>query len=451
MERTAKHVFYLVNALFFTYLSFAQDTSEVVTAWLKQNSIPIKYIEPGHGFSDLQTLKNILQEVKVIGLGEATHGTQEFFKMKHRLVEFLVTQMGFTAFVLESGYSNCQPINDYILTGNGDRSAALTGHGYMSWDTEEFSAMLDWMRAYNEKVPDEKKVRFYGIDVVSSHGVGRENVLAYIHKYAPEKAVATDSLFKVLASEDEKWPRRLNQSVLQTTFMPLHELVNFFTINKNKLVAASSLKEWEQTFKHLEVMEQGLYANVKELPPSLSSNKIERDKYMAQNLLYLMEKERPNTKFMVWQHNWHISIRPEAKTLGYHLRQALGDKYFALGFECYEGTFQSRIVLPDGFYSELRAGTILPEQKSPGWYFSHTGKGSMFLNLLKANTNIVVDEWLETPIRVSFGNWVYKDASENFDTNKTKGLYDGILFIERSTPVHPIKNAKARSANKIGF
>jgi erythromycin esterase len=266
MKRTSKRIFYLLSALLFANLSLAQNTAKVVTAWLKQHSFPVKYIEAGNGFSDLQSLKKILQDVQVIGLGEATHGTHEFFKMKHRLVEFLVTQMGFTAFVLESSYSNCQPINDYILTGKGDRAEVLTDQGYMAWDIEEFSAMLDWIRAYNEKLPDEKKVRFYGIDVLSFQGVGREKVLAYIQKYAPEKAASTDSLFRVLNSEESNWPSRLNQSVLQSAFMPLHVLTSYFTSNKDKLVASSSLEEWEQGFKHLEVIEQGLYVNVKDIP-----------------------------------------------------------------------------------------------------------------------------------------------------------------------------------------
>ena len=451
MERTAKHIFYLLSALVFTNFSSAQDTTEVVTAWLKQNSIPIKYTESGHDFSDLQPLKKILQNVQVIGLGEATHGTQEFFKMKHRLVEFLVTQMGFTAFALESSYSNCQPINDYILTGKGDRAAILTNQGYMAWDTEEFSAMLNWLRVYNQKVPEKKKIRFYGIDVLSFQGVGREKVLAYVQKYAPEKAATTDSLFRVLAAEENNWPGRLNQSVLQSAFMPLHELTSYFTTNKNKLVASSSPKEWEQAYKFLEVMEQGLYANVKDVPPSLSSKKLSRDEYMAQNLLYIMEKERPGTKFMVWLHNWHISIRPENKNLGYNLRQSLADRYYALGFECYEGTFQARVLMPDGYWGELRADTIFPVQQSLAWYLKRTAAKNLFLNLRNIVSGPVVAKWLETPIRFSGGNWGYRGASKNFEIRKIKNLYDGILFIERSTPVHPTKNAMAGSANRIGF
>jgi erythromycin esterase len=452
MNATAKCVLlYLIGGLFLAGVSIAQDTTAIVTAWLKQNSIPIKYTEAGNGFSDLQPLKKILQGAQVVGLGEATHGTHEFVEMKHRLIEFLVTQMGFTALAIESGYSNCQPINDYILTGKGDRAAVLTGQGLTLWDTEEFSAVLDWLRTYNQKVPDERKVRFYGLEVLCFYGVGREKVLAYIKKYAPEKANSTDSLFDVFASEDEKWPSRLDQTVLQSTFMPLHELIGYFVTNKDKLVASSSLEEWEQVYKYLEVMQDGLFVNMKDVPAAFASQKLQRDEYTAQNLLYIMQKEKPGTKFIVWQQNTHIGNRSDDKSVGYHLHQALGDKYYSIGLQCYEGTFQAREVLPDGFWGDLKTDTIPPVQKSLGWYLKRTDEKSLFLNLSNIVSDPVVDKWLETPISLVDGHWVYRNANENFETRKIKDLYNAILFIDSSTPVHPTKNALARSAERIGF
>jgi erythromycin esterase-like protein len=217
------------------------------------------------------------------------------------------------------------------------------------------------------------------------------------------------------------------------------------------LVASSSLKEWEQADKYLEVMEQGLYVNVKDVPPALAANKLMRDEYMAQNLLYIMEKEMPNTKFMVWQHNWHISNRPDKKTLGYNLHQRLGTKYYGIGFECNEGLFMARELMPDGTWGDIKADTLLPVQKSIAWYLLQTGKKKLFIHLRNTVSNPLVENWMETPIRFNVGGWLYRAAKENFDMDKVKDLYDGILFIERSTPVHPTKIAVERSKARIGF
>lgn len=447
-----------VGCMLFVNISFGQDSTKIadeeVITWLRQNSIPIKYTEAGNNFSDLNPLKMILKGVRVIGLGEATHGTREFFQLKHRLMEFLVEEMDFTAFIIESSFSACQPINDYILTGKGDRATVLTGQGYTAWDTEEFSAMLEWMRTYNQKVTDEKKIRFYGMDLCFN-GLGRERVLTYLKKYAPEKIPYVDSLFEVLASEEEKWPTRLDQGALQKAFIPLQKLIDYLTIDKEKLISLSSLDEWEKVYQHTQVMNQWVLANLKDSPPSLIQKKLSRVEYVGQNLLYIIDKEKANTKFMVWAHNSHIATtKPEKDSLrrsGYQLRTRLGDKYFALALECNQGTFQARALLPDQFWGELKVDTISSLQKSINWYLLSTNKGNQFIDLRSAHSNAMAKKWMETPQKIGAGVYLSRRSSKNQTNIKLKDTYDGILFIERSTPVYPTKNAKNRSSNKIGF
>jgi hypothetical protein len=101
MKTIFRHILCVfLNSLLLTNLSFAQDTlkqnDKVVIGWLQQMAIAIKYVEAGNGFADLQPFKTILKDVKVLGLGETTHGTREFFQFKHRLFEFLAIKMGFT-------------------------------------------------------------------------------------------------------------------------------------------------------------------------------------------------------------------------------------------------------------------------------------------------------------------------------------------------------------------
>lgn len=132
-----------------------RENEPVITSWLQDNAIPIRHLEAGNGFTDLQPLKRLFEDARIVGLGEATHGTREFFQLKHRLLEFLVMEMGFTGLAIEASYAACQPINDYVLHSKADRAAVLTGQHYVVWDTEEFSAMLDWIRTYNQGVPDD--------------------------------------------------------------------------------------------------------------------------------------------------------------------------------------------------------------------------------------------------------------------------------------------------------
>jgi erythromycin esterase-like protein len=77
--------------------------------WLRTNVIPLKTVEAGHGFDDLQKLKAAIGDARIVSLGEATHGTREIFQMKHRLVEYLASELGFTIFSIEANIAGVLP------------------------------------------------------------------------------------------------------------------------------------------------------------------------------------------------------------------------------------------------------------------------------------------------------------------------------------------------------
>ncbi|MFI1716947.1 hypothetical protein [Streptomyces litmocidini] len=79
--------------------------SDEVTRWLTRATLPLTGLAAGAPTTDLQPLKDVLDGVRVVGLGEATHGTREFFRLKHRLLEFLVTELGFSVLAMEASAS----------------------------------------------------------------------------------------------------------------------------------------------------------------------------------------------------------------------------------------------------------------------------------------------------------------------------------------------------------
>ena len=68
-----------------------------------------------------------------MGLGEATHGSREFFTLKHRLIEYLVTEQGFTVFAFEADHGRCKPLDAYVTTSEGDPVQGLRDLGYWTW------------------------------------------------------------------------------------------------------------------------------------------------------------------------------------------------------------------------------------------------------------------------------------------------------------------------------
>jgi erythromycin esterase len=105
----------------------AGPPSAAAVSWLRQRAIRFDTPEAGHGFADLQPLKALIGDARIVSLGEQTHGTREFFQMKHRLTEFLASEMGFTLFAIEANMPEAYKVNEYVLTGQGDPRELLQG------------------------------------------------------------------------------------------------------------------------------------------------------------------------------------------------------------------------------------------------------------------------------------------------------------------------------------
>ena len=131
--------------------------------WLRQHAISIQTVEAGHGFADLQPLKSVVGDARIVELGEATHGTREFFQLKHRMIEFLSSEKGFTIFSIEANMPEAYRLNDFVLNGTGDPKQLLKGMYFWTWNTEEVLDMILWMREFNKS--GKGRIEFTGFDM----------------------------------------------------------------------------------------------------------------------------------------------------------------------------------------------------------------------------------------------------------------------------------------------
>jgi erythromycin esterase-like protein len=148
--------------------------------WIRANAIPLRSTEAGHGFADMQPLKSLIGGARIVALGEATHGTREFFQLKHRMLEFLATEMGFTIFSIEANMPEAYRLNDYVLNGTGDPGELLRGMYFWTWNTEEVLDMIRWMRAFNAS--GRGRVQFTGFDM-QTHTVALDIVQQFVGRY----------------------------------------------------------------------------------------------------------------------------------------------------------------------------------------------------------------------------------------------------------------------------
>jgi hypothetical protein len=154
-----------------------------VVEWIANHAVRLDTTEAGHGFDDMQPLKKIVGDARIVSLGEATHGTREFFQLKHRMVEFLATEMGFTIFSIEANLPEAYRLNNYILNGEGDPAKLLRGMYFWTWDTQEVLAMIHWMREFNQS--GKGQIQFTGFDM-QTPDIATQIVRDFVAKNNPD-------------------------------------------------------------------------------------------------------------------------------------------------------------------------------------------------------------------------------------------------------------------------
>lgn len=179
---------------------------------LTEHAIPLQTSDPNAEISDLTTVVGSFADATIIGLGEATHGTREFFRFKHRLLQYLIVEEGLRLIALESNFSETLAINDYITNGDGNPLDALEGVYFWTWNTEEVLELIKWLRNFNKDRPSRDQVKFYGVDMQFTPGPARA-LNDYLAKadssFRAENAGTLEMLADMGLNDEERRDERL--------------------------------------------------------------------------------------------------------------------------------------------------------------------------------------------------------------------------------------------------
>ena len=149
-------------------------------------------------------------------MGESTHGTSEFIQNKKKLIEYLVTQEKFTGIILESPFTTTIKLNQYIINGKGRPREIVADLGYIMWSTEEFIALIKWLRQHNLKADTKSKVHIYGMDFFSKLSYGIKEVVSYFSKHNNGFKEATKNIIQELETiELNYWPFKITEKESQ--------------------------------------------------------------------------------------------------------------------------------------------------------------------------------------------------------------------------------------------
>ena len=165
-----KKIFTLIIAICFALQAKPQSTNDSLLKWLNTNAINLAADD---GFPKLTTNLN---DNLVLSLGEASHGTKEFYKLKKDLIAYLVQNLNYKSIGIEYPADEIEKANQFVLTGHGDLKEIVKN--YRLYGTQEFYDLFTWLKNYNQKLPDNEKIEIYGLDKNYSNPFERDSLMA---------------------------------------------------------------------------------------------------------------------------------------------------------------------------------------------------------------------------------------------------------------------------------
>ena len=305
--------------------------------WVKDHAIPLTTSDPNAPLDDLRPLGNIIGDARIAELGEGTHGTSEFFQMKHRLTEYLAQEKGFTVFAIEANMPEARRVNEYVLTGRGDPRAALAGMYFWTWNTQEVLDLIEWMRQYN--VSGKGRMEFWGFDLQTPE-VAMDSVRAFVRAADTAYVAIVDSAYAHIAAVQRE--RRSNtMSAVAASYWESEagRVLAHLQSNRDAYIAAGR--------DSLDVAWAIQNARIVVQAAGTTRGPASRDSSMAANVQWIAAHQPAGTKMALWAHNGHVARQPN--WMGAHLAARYGSAMRVIGFSLGDGDFTA--VGPRGLSS----------------------------------------------------------------------------------------------------
>lgn len=401
-------------------LPAATEARRPVRAFIRENALPLKGYEPGTDPSDLQPLAEMFGSARVIGLGEACHGTHPLFRLKQRILEGLPT---FTSLAVEMNLADAFLVEDY-LNGDGPEPLTLLPKAFQ---TQEFHELINSLRNLRAASAGTRTIQFHGFDVDSA-GAPYRWILAYLMRTDPGRATWFQGRLAGLETHSFYEGTLAEPTQVRNWRAALAELRSTGRPRKAAAVPGQEQARYERCLFALERF-------VEMLPDRLRGDQI-RERAMADNLLWILAQEGPRGRILAWAHDGHISRAAKGRggdpAMGWFLREALGQDYRAFGLNFGQGEFGSGFQGRPGLFKVnlKQAGTLNRALAS-------AGLPVLALDFRRLPETGPVADWFRAPqsfwaIATEFRpNAVHESTAEE----PVPAAFDGLLFVAETKPL----------------
>ena len=307
--------------------------------------------------SQYDALLDGIGDARIVLLGEATHGTHEFYRERAFITRRLITEKGFAAVAVEADWPDAYRVNRFVRAASADEDSidALADFGRFPtwiWRNADILDFVEWLRAYNDGRPEEQRTGFYGLDLYSLRA-SMQAVLAYLQKVDPEGA----DLARVRYACFDQFGDEIQQYAQATVYGlgPSCErdvVAQLLELHRRRVEYAG--RDGRGAADEFFYAEQNarLARNAERYYRTMFRGRAEswnlRDQHMMdtlRELLALLERTRPRARVVVWAHNSHLGDaratqmgRGGELNVGQLVRERFGSQAVLVGFTTSGGT-----------------------------------------------------------------------------------------------------------------
>ncbi len=418
---------------------------------LKENETDniISYIEHFstdlNNYNDLEPLLERVGNAHFVLMGEASHGTHEYYTWRTKISKRLINEKGFNFIAVEGDWPDCYTMNRYIKNyEKSEKTASELLYQFERWPSWmwanwEVVALLEWLRNYNSG--RQKKVGFYGLDVYSLWE-SMQVIISYLENSYPEAAALAKDAYKCF----EPYGENVENYAVKSRLVPEsceEEVVKLLTDVRRKIESFNTDPEGglnaEQNAAVMVNAEKYYRAMISSGPDSWNI----RDYHMADTLDRLRAYHGKNAKCIIWAHNTHIGDaratdmgKAGMKNLGQIVRERHGENDTVLiGF----GSYQGNVIAGEQWGAPMKVMDV-PIAKQNSWedVFHRSSEHNRMLITNKLEDK---EEMYRLREHRAIGV-VYNPSHErngNYVPTVLPDRYDAFIYLDETNALHPLE------------
>ena len=404
---------------------------------------------PHHPLQNAHDLDPLLQEIgeaRIVLLGEASHGTSDYYTWRTAISKRLIQEKGFNFIAVEGDWPDCFEVNNFIKgQGSAGKTAMEVLQSYNRWPTWmwgnwEVAALVDWMKQHNAPLPEAQQAGFYGLDVYSLWDSLQE-ILTYLEQQDGAAVAAARKAFRCFEPYSED-PQEYARAVAFVSPDCEDEVVSMLQALRTKSIAAGPGREAAFGAEQNALVAVNAERYYRAMIRGGGSSWNVRDRHMMETLIRLLDLHGPDAKAIIWEHNTHVGdarytdmARSGMVNVGQLVREHYGEQNtFIVGFGSYKGS----VIAADEWGDPMEKMEVPPAPRGTWEHLLH--EISPQNKLIFSKDLRQVPELKDTIGHRAIGV-VYHPKMERFGNYVPSIMpyrYDAFAYVDVTRALHPL-------------